>query len=160
MNRNSRSSCPQEFLRKGVLRICSKFTGQRPCRSVISIKLQNNFIEMILWHGCSPVNLLHIFRLPFPKNTFGWLLLEFVEKRLIVGKRYSWWVINPLLANIPILYPLKTSENRRLFGLFKGYKMQTLVINGSSTTKNIEVSDTDTRCLCQDFQIAFKVSFI
>ena len=28
-------------------------------------------------HGCSPVNLLHIFRAPFPNNTSGWLLLEF-----------------------------------------------------------------------------------
>ena len=26
--------------------------------------------------GCSPVNLLHIFRTTFPKNTSGWLLLE------------------------------------------------------------------------------------
>ena len=26
-------------------------------------------------HGCSPVNLLHIFRTPFPKNTPGRLLL-------------------------------------------------------------------------------------
>ena len=25
--------------------------------------------------GCSPVNLLHIFRAPFSKNTSGWLLL-------------------------------------------------------------------------------------
>ena len=28
-----------------------------------------------LRHGCSPVNLVHIFRPPFPKNTSGWLLL-------------------------------------------------------------------------------------
>ena len=27
------------------------------------------------WHGRSPVNLLHIFRTPFPKNTSGELLL-------------------------------------------------------------------------------------
>ena len=26
-------------------------------------------------HGCSPVNLLHIFRTPFPRNTSRWLLL-------------------------------------------------------------------------------------
>ena len=26
-------------------------------------------------HGCSPVNLLHIFRTPFPGNISGWLLL-------------------------------------------------------------------------------------
>ena len=29
------------------------------------------FIEIILRHGCSPVNLLHIFRTPLPKNTSG-----------------------------------------------------------------------------------------
>ena len=34
-----------------------------------------NFIEITLWHRCSPVNLLHIFRPPFSKNTSGWLLL-------------------------------------------------------------------------------------
>ena len=55
--------------------VCSKFTGEHPCRSVISIKLQNNFIEITLRHGCSPVNLLHVVRAPFPKNTPGGLLL-------------------------------------------------------------------------------------
>ena len=63
------------FLRIGVLEICRKFTREHPCRSVISIKLQSNIIEITLPHGCSPVNLLHIFRTPFPRNTSGWLLL-------------------------------------------------------------------------------------
>ena len=35
-----------------------------------------NFIEIALRHGCSPVNLLHIFRTPFPRNTSGWMLLQ------------------------------------------------------------------------------------
>ena len=56
---------------KDVLKICQKFTGEHPCRSLISIKLQNNFIEITLRHKCSPVNLLHIFRTPFYKNTLG-----------------------------------------------------------------------------------------
>ena len=60
-----RSSRPEMFLKKGVLKICSKFTGDHPCRSVISIKLLCNFIEIALRDGCSPVNLLHIFRTPF-----------------------------------------------------------------------------------------------
>ena len=64
------------FLVKGVLKICNKSTGQHPCRSVISIKLQSNFIEITLRHGCSPVNLLHIFRTPFTKNTSERLLLK------------------------------------------------------------------------------------
>ena len=74
-----RSSYPEVLLRKGVLEICSKFTGEHPCRSVISIKLQSSFTEIALWHGCSPVNLLHSFRTTFPRNTSGWLLLFFVS---------------------------------------------------------------------------------
>ena len=38
-------------------------------------KVLCNFIKIALRHGCSPVNLLHIFRTPFPKNTSGRLLL-------------------------------------------------------------------------------------
>ena len=48
------------FLEKGVLKIFSKFTGEHPCQSVISI------------------NLLHIFRTPFNKNFSGWLLLNYL----------------------------------------------------------------------------------
>ena len=64
-----RSSHPKVFLGKDVLKICSKFTGKYPSRSVISIKSLYSFIEIALRYGCSPVNLLHIFRTPFPKNT-------------------------------------------------------------------------------------------
>ena len=39
---NSRSSHPEVFLGKCVLRICSKFAGKHPCRSAISIKLQRD----------------------------------------------------------------------------------------------------------------------
>ena len=46
-----RSSRPEVFLSKDVLKICSKFKGEHPCRSVISIKLQCNFIEIALRHG-------------------------------------------------------------------------------------------------------------
>ena len=74
----SRNSHPEVFLEKSVLKICSKFTGEHPCRSLISIKLHCNFIEITFQHGCSPVNLLHIFRTPFSKNTSGRLLLNYV----------------------------------------------------------------------------------
>ena len=76
LNGNTRNSRPEVFIREDVLKICSKFTGEHPCRSVISIKLLCNFIEITLRHGFSPVNLLHIFRKPFPKNTSGRLLLK------------------------------------------------------------------------------------
>ena len=60
---------------RGVLKLCSKCTGKNPCRRFISIKLLCNFIEIAHWHGCFPVNLLHIFKTPFPRNTSGLLLL-------------------------------------------------------------------------------------
>ena len=72
------------FLGKAVLKICTKFTGEHPCRNVISIKLQSNLIEITLQHGCSSVNLLHIFRTPFPRNTSGWLLLTITKYSLVL----------------------------------------------------------------------------
>ena len=75
-NSMARSSRPEVFLRKGVPKICSKFRGEHPCRSAISVKLLCNFIEIALRHGCSPLNLLHIFRTPFTRNTSGRLLLN------------------------------------------------------------------------------------
>ena len=36
-----KSSHPEVFLGKGVLKICSKFTGEQPCRSAVSIELQS-----------------------------------------------------------------------------------------------------------------------
>ena len=59
---------------KGVLKICSKVAVEQPYRSLISIKLFCNFVEITLGHGCSPLNLLYIFRTHFPKNTSGGLL--------------------------------------------------------------------------------------
>ena len=57
-------------------------------KSVISIKLQST-----LRHGCSPVNLLHNFRTPFPKNTSGGLLLV-SEVYSEPCQIYSWSVNN------------------------------------------------------------------
>ena len=37
---------------------------------------KSDFIKITLRHRCSPVNLLHIFRTPFSKNTSGGLLLH------------------------------------------------------------------------------------
>ena len=77
-----RSSHPEVFFKKSVLKICIKFTGEDPCRSAISIKLLCNFIEITLRQGCCPVNLLYIFRTLFLKNTCGWLLLIHPSKYL------------------------------------------------------------------------------
>ena len=99
-----KSSHLEVFFGKGVLKICSKFTGEHPCRSVISIKLLCNFIEITLWHGCSPVNLLHIFRTLYLKSTSGrlflWFALTMLPKSEIVNCSknpfwYKWVAVFP-----------------------------------------------------------------
>ena len=67
---------------KGVLRKrCSENMRQiyrrTPMLKCDFNKVASNFIEITLWHGCSTVNLLHIFRTSFPKNTSARLLLLF-----------------------------------------------------------------------------------
>ena len=61
----------------------------------------NNFIEITLRHGCSPVNLLHIFRSPFPKNTSGrrMLLVETSFKVLITSSDENININNECLAS-------------------------------------------------------------
>ena len=60
---------------RGVLKICSKFTREHPMRKWGL----NKFIEITLRYECSPVNLLNIFRTPFPRKTYGGLPLRFVD---------------------------------------------------------------------------------
>ena len=55
----------QELVPRGVL---IKRSSEHTCRRVISI------VEFTLWYGCSPLNLLHISKTPFHKNTFVRLL--------------------------------------------------------------------------------------
>ena len=78
----SRYMCIQKQPPRGVprKRCCENMQQiyrRTPWRSAISIKLLCKFIEIALRHGCSPVNLLHVFRTPFPRNTSEWLLLYF-----------------------------------------------------------------------------------
>ena len=87
-----RSSPPELFLRKGFLKICSKFTGEHSCWGVISINLLCIFIEITLRYGCPPVNLLHILRTPFYKNTYGGMLFVIWKRVLfedVLNKYFS-----------------------------------------------------------------------
>ena len=64
------------FLRRRCSENMQQIYRKHPCRSAIFIKFLRNFNEIALRHGCSPENLLHIFRISFPKNTSGGLLLK------------------------------------------------------------------------------------
>ena len=77
--------------------------------SVISIKLLFNFIKITLRHGCSPLNLLHIFSTPFPKNTYGWLLLFRIFQHSIEMMEYIMTTKNTALLQIVRIVNLKVS---------------------------------------------------
>ena len=76
------------FFTEAALQRCSfsKFTGEYPCRSTISIKFKSNFVEITLRHGYSVLNLLHIFKTSFIKNTRA-RLLQFVQLPTHLGCR-------------------------------------------------------------------------
>ena len=64
---------------RGALRKrCSQNIQKIYKRTPIS-KLLFNFIEITLRHGCSPLNLLYIFRTPLCKKTSGVLLLDIIK---------------------------------------------------------------------------------
>ena len=68
----SKNANQKQPFRGDAMKRCSENMQQiyrRHCRSII-LMLQNNFIEITLRHGCSPLNLFHIFITRFPKNTW------------------------------------------------------------------------------------------
>ena len=73
---------------RGILKKrCSEKMQQIYSRTPMP-KLLCHFIEIALQHESSPVNLLHIFRTTFSKNTSGQLLLN--VKTRFVRKRSTW----------------------------------------------------------------------
>ena len=71
-------------------------TGEHPCRTSITLR-----------HGCSPVNLLHILRALFPKNTYGGLLLKrtrAMERTYCFTKQLIFLVL--LVFNLCLLFIL------------------------------------------------------
>ena len=63
---------------QAVILRCSENMQQIYRRTLMPFQWScSNLIKIVLRHGCSPVNLLHIFRTPFPKNISGRLLLTY-----------------------------------------------------------------------------------
>ena len=64
------------LLNKGILRVCCGFSMAHLCVGVISLTLQNSFVEIGLLHGYSPVGLLHVCRACFLEKASRGLLLN------------------------------------------------------------------------------------
>ena len=77
-----RSSRPEVFCKKGVLRNFAKFTGKHLCQSLFFNKVAglrpSTLLKKRLWHRCFPFNFCEIF-----KNTFSYrtpLVAAFKQK--------------------------------------------------------------------------------
>ena len=66
-----RNSHSEVFLRKGVLKLCSKFTGEHPRRSAIYWNRTSAWLFCCKFVAC--------FQNIFPRNTSGWLLLYIIS---------------------------------------------------------------------------------
>ena len=110
-----RSTPPDVFLEKSVLRIFSKVTEEHSCRSVISIKLLYNFLKIALWHGYSCVDLQYIFYTTCYKNIYGALLLDLGNCQFMFQK-YYWFRNTDIFSYLPKTDPLtmllRTSKER------------------------------------------------
>ena len=101
------------FVKRAFLQICSKFTGEDPCRRVISIKLVCNFTKLTFLNGCFPVYMLHICRTHFWRTLMGdcsWICN--VKKLVKMILKNSWYFANlnyPRLLNFSLKADLTTS---------------------------------------------------
>ena len=75
-----RSSRPEVFCKKVVLRNFAKFTGKHLCQSIFFNKVAGlraaNLFKKRLWHRCFPMNFVKFLRAPFLQNTSRQLLLK------------------------------------------------------------------------------------
>ena len=76
---NRRSSCPEVFFQKGILRNFAKFPGEHLCQSLFFKKVVGLSLATLsktrLWHRCFPVSSAKFLRTPFFIEHLWWLRL-------------------------------------------------------------------------------------
>ena len=78
-----RSSRPEVFCKKGVLRNFAKFAGKHLCQSLFFNKVAGlkpaTLLKKRFWRRCFPVNFAKFLRTPFFTEQLRWLLLTLSE---------------------------------------------------------------------------------
>ena len=104
-----RSSRPEVFYKKPVLKSLAKFTGKHLCQSLFFNNVADlrsaTLLKKRLWHRCFPVNFAIFLRRPILQSTSGRVLLEATDNRCNVVSNSKWVQANQNLATIPKLLP-------------------------------------------------------
>ena len=86
----SRSSRPEVFCKKGIVRNFTKFTEKHLRQRLFFNKVAGlrpaTLLKKSLWHRCSPVNFVKFLRTPFFIDNLQWLLLLFIKPSASVKK--------------------------------------------------------------------------
>ena len=123
----SRSSRPEVFCKKDVLKNFAKFTGKHLWQSAFFNKVAGlrpkTLLKIKLWHRCFPVNFAKTLRIPFFIEHLWWLLLSL-----------HWSHVNGIFSSNPAnIYLFKinnrstrkkcetTRLNSKIFYLFSAY---------------------------------------
>ena len=89
-----RSSHPEVFCKKRLLRNFTKFTGKHLCQSLAFIKVAGWGLQLYwkkrLWHSCFPVNFSKFLRTLFLTEHLRWLLFFFAFFLLVLWRK-GWW---------------------------------------------------------------------
>ena len=102
-----RGSHPEVFLGKGVImKICSKFTGEQPCQSVISIKL-------FYWNRTSAWGFSSKLATYF-QNTFSWENLWLVASPDTTD-RNTYRVLDQTISVVGMMRMTKRTNGQKIF---------------------------------------------
>ena len=88
-----RSSCPEVFYKKGVLRNFAKFIGKHLCQSLFFNKVAGlgpaTLLKKRLWYRCFPLNIAKFLKTPFLTKHLRWLLLSFGKNDKHIPRKMS-----------------------------------------------------------------------
>ena len=128
-----RSSRPEVFCKKGVLRNFAKFTGNYLCQSLFFDKDAGlrpaTLLKKRHWHRCFPMNYVKYLRTPFFIEHLWWLLLLYVPSLIIHLLRWSVVLVTAFFRTQKVLLPMREKWRE---SLNEGGYPRTFLANPSS----------------------------
>ena len=116
-----RSTRPEVFCKKGVLKNFTKFSGKHLSQSlffnIVAGRRPATLLKKILWHRCFPLNFVKFLRTPFYIEHFRWLCLIFVDHQhcLFRSQEESGsCVLDVLISKYLTKEKYLTEQNRKL----------------------------------------------